>query len=153
MQGNRVDSWLLVVESQITNLTPSPFFGHNLCFKRPNESWEPILHIYVSRTFQWYKEIFNPLSFDPYNRPLKMWESMRILAPKMETPLGVWGFIPSHSLTLLGACGVTPMLPSWSATLQAIALVASPKLGLQQHSTIGRGFWCAYYNATQYHWH
>ncbi len=31
MQGNRKDSWLLVVRSQIGNLTPDPSFGHNLC--------------------------------------------------------------------------------------------------------------------------
>jgi hypothetical protein len=24
-----------------------------------------MLNIYVSRAFQWYKEIFNPMSFDP----------------------------------------------------------------------------------------
>jgi hypothetical protein len=35
-QGNRGDSQLLVVEGQIANLTPNPFFGHNLCFKCPN---------------------------------------------------------------------------------------------------------------------
>jgi len=34
--GNRVDSWLLVVGSQIANLIPSPSFGHNLCFRCPN---------------------------------------------------------------------------------------------------------------------
>jgi len=33
MHGNRVDSRLLVVGSQIINFTPSPSFGHNLCFK------------------------------------------------------------------------------------------------------------------------
>jgi hypothetical protein len=51
MQGNRVDSRLLVVGSQIANLTIDPFFGHNLCFKCPNGSCEPILDIYVSITF------------------------------------------------------------------------------------------------------
>jgi len=30
-QGNRDDSWLSMVESQIGNLTPSLSFGHNLC--------------------------------------------------------------------------------------------------------------------------
>jgi hypothetical protein len=30
-KGNRVDSWLLVTESQIINLTPDLSFGHNLC--------------------------------------------------------------------------------------------------------------------------
>jgi hypothetical protein len=32
MQGNRGDSQLFVVGSQIANLTPSLSFGHNLCF-------------------------------------------------------------------------------------------------------------------------
>jgi hypothetical protein len=44
-QGNRGDSWLLMVRNQIGNLTPGPSFGHNLCFKCPNESCEPILDI------------------------------------------------------------------------------------------------------------
>jgi len=45
MQGNRGDSWLLVVGSQITNLIPDPSFGHNLCLKCPNGSCEPIRHL------------------------------------------------------------------------------------------------------------
>jgi len=51
-QGIRVDSRLLVVESQTVILIPDLYFGHNLCFKYPNGSCEPILDIYVSRTFQ-----------------------------------------------------------------------------------------------------
>jgi hypothetical protein len=31
--GNLDDFWLLVVGSQTAHLTPSPSFGHNLCFK------------------------------------------------------------------------------------------------------------------------
>jgi hypothetical protein len=46
-------------------------------------------------------------------------------------PLGVWGFIPSHSFALPGAWNVTPRLPSWPALLQALALATSPKLGLR----------------------
>jgi hypothetical protein len=44
-QGNLINSWLLVVRSQIVNLTPDPSFGHNLCFECPNGSCEPILQI------------------------------------------------------------------------------------------------------------
>jgi hypothetical protein len=55
MQENRGDPRLLVVGSQIANLTFDPSFGHNLCLKYSNESCEPILNIYVSRNFQWYK--------------------------------------------------------------------------------------------------
>jgi hypothetical protein len=131
-QGNRVDSRLLVVRNQIVNLTPDLSFGHTLCFRCPNGSWKPSLDIYVPRVFQWYKEILNPLSFDPCNCPLKIWKSTGTQIPKVEAPLGVWRFIPSHFLTLLGTCSVTPELPSCPATLQALALVASPRLGLRQ---------------------
>jgi len=39
------DFQLLVVGSQIVNLIPILSFAHNLCFKCPNGSWEPILDI------------------------------------------------------------------------------------------------------------
>jgi hypothetical protein len=45
MQGNQVDFWLLVVGSQVANLTPDLSFGHNLCFRCRNGSCEPILYI------------------------------------------------------------------------------------------------------------
>ncbi len=48
-----------MVRSQIGNLTPGPFFGHNLRFKCPNESCKPTLDIKVPRAFQRYKELFN----------------------------------------------------------------------------------------------
>jgi hypothetical protein len=66
-QGNRGD--------QIVMLTFGPFFGHNLCFKCPNGSCEPILNIYVLIAFQWYKELCNPLGFDPCNCSLRIWKS------------------------------------------------------------------------------
>ncbi len=44
-QGNRGDSQLLVVKSQLDNLTPGPSFGHNLCVKCSNGSCKPILDI------------------------------------------------------------------------------------------------------------
>jgi hypothetical protein len=46
-KGSQGDSRLLVVNSQIGNLTPSPSFGHNLCFNYPNGSCKPILDVYV----------------------------------------------------------------------------------------------------------
>jgi hypothetical protein len=64
-QVNWVYSQLLMVGSQIANLTPGLSFGHNLCFKCSNESCELILDIYVSKSFQWYKNLFNPMGFDP----------------------------------------------------------------------------------------
>ncbi len=44
-QLNYGDSKLLVVTNQIGNLIFDPSFGHNLCFKYPNGSCEPILDI------------------------------------------------------------------------------------------------------------
>ncbi len=88
---NQGDFWLLVVGSQIGSLTPDPSFGHSLCFKYSNGSCEPILDIYVLRTFQRFKVFFNPINFDPWNRPLKIRES------QSGSPFGsVW----VHSFTL-----------------------------------------------------
>jgi len=103
-QVNRVDSWPFLVGSQIGNLTPNPFFGHNLCFKCPNEQCDPILNICIPRDFQWYKERHNPLSFDPWNCSLKFGESTGTPSPKVGVALGVWGFTPSHFPTLPGVC-------------------------------------------------
>jgi hypothetical protein len=131
MQGNRVDSQFLMVESQIANLIPGLSFEHNLCFRCQNESCEPILDIYVPRAFQWYKKRFNPMGFDPYNCFLKIRKSTGTPTPKVGAPLGMWRFIPSHFPTLPGAWDVTLGLLSWPGPLQTLALVASPILGLQ----------------------
>jgi hypothetical protein len=96
-QGRQGDSWLLVVESQIGNLTPGLSLGHNLCFNYPNGSCKPILDIYVLKAFQWFKELFNPMGFDPYNWSLKIQESIGTPTPKVGVHLGVWRFIPSPS--------------------------------------------------------
>jgi hypothetical protein len=48
-QGNKGNYWLLAVGSQFDNLTLGPFFGHNLCFKYPNGSCEPISNIKIPR--------------------------------------------------------------------------------------------------------
>jgi hypothetical protein len=48
----RVDSRLLVVGSQIANLTPGPSFAHNLGCICPNDQCEAISDIYTSRPFQ-----------------------------------------------------------------------------------------------------
>jgi hypothetical protein len=93
-QRNQVESGLLVVGSQIANLTPDLSFSYNLCFRCPNGSCEPILDIYVSISFQWYKELSNPMVFYPYNHILKIWESIGTPTPQMGVHLGVWRFIP-----------------------------------------------------------
>jgi len=107
-QGNQGNSRLLAVGSQIGHLTPGLSFGHILCFRYPNGSCEPILNIYVLRSFHWYNKIFNPMSFDLCNHLLKIQEFIGTPSPKMGAHLGVWGFIPSHFLALPRAWNVTP---------------------------------------------
>jgi len=131
---NQGNSWLLMIGSQIGNLTPYFFFGHNLCFRYPNGSCEPILDIYVPRTFQCFSEIFNPMGFEPLNFFLKIWESIGTPTLKVGAHLGIWRFIPSHSPTLPRAWNVTPRFHSWPAPLQALALVVSPRVGLQHNN-------------------
>ncbi len=72
-----VDSWLLVVRSQIANLTPSPSFVHNLGCRCPNDQCEASLDIYTSRTFQWNQEHPNARCFGPSTRALSFWEFRR----------------------------------------------------------------------------
>jgi hypothetical protein len=105
------------------SLTLDPSFGHNLYFKCSNEQCELILDIYVSKDFQWYKECHKPWSFDPWNRSLKFQKSTGIPSPKVGVALGVWGFTPSHFLTLTYIpesmwCDSRPY--SWPATLQPL---------------------------------
>jgi hypothetical protein len=90
------DSQLLVGRSQIDTLIPELSFCHNLCFKYSNESYEPILDIYVSKSFQWYKELFDLMSFDPWNTYLGFHRDSN---SQNGSPLGsVW----VHFLTLSG---------------------------------------------------
>ncbi len=107
--------------------------GHNLCLKCPNGSWEPISNIYVSRDFQWYKELFNPMGFAP---TIPIWifrNPSGFQFPKCrELAWECGGVIPSHSPTFPRTWNVTPNLHTWPTPLQALALVASPRLGLQQ---------------------
>jgi len=74
---DRVDSRLFVVGSQTVNLTPSPSFAHNLCCRYPNGSCEAIFDIYISRSFQWYKEYFKARCFSLCCWALKLRESRR----------------------------------------------------------------------------
>jgi len=150
MQGNRGDFLLLVVGGQIANLIPGLSFDHNLCFRCPNGLCKPISNIYVPRVFQWYKGRFNPMNFDPCNGPLKIWESIKSLTPKVGAFLGVWGFLPSHSPTLSGAWDVTFGLLSWPTTLQALTLVASPRLGLRHFGSHFRS--STYFSLSRISW-
>jgi hypothetical protein len=71
----RVNSRLLMVESQITSLTPNPSFAHNLGYICPNDSCKAIFDIYTSIPFQWYKEHPNARCFDPWTWALSFRES------------------------------------------------------------------------------
>jgi hypothetical protein len=127
MQGSQGDSQLLVVRSQIANLTPGFSFGHNLCFRCPNGSCKPILDIYVLIAFQWYGELLEPLGFDPCNHSLNIGESIGTPTPNMGVHLGVWGFFPSHSFALLGVWECDSWAYSWLTPLQALCLGHEPK--------------------------
>jgi len=61
-QVNQGDFRFLVVESQIDTLIFDPSFDHNLCFNYSNVTCKLILNIHISRAFQWYKELFNPMN-------------------------------------------------------------------------------------------
>jgi hypothetical protein len=127
-QVNQGDSQLLTIENQIGTLISDLSFGHNLCFKYSNESCKPILDIYVSRYFEWYKDLFNPMSFDLWNCSMKGWNSIKTPTPKVRAHLRVCGFIPSHSPTLPGASNVIFELHFQPSPLQALALVTSLRL-------------------------
>jgi hypothetical protein len=71
------------------------------------------------------------MGFDPCNRSLKIQESIKTLISKVGTHLGVWRFIASHSPALPGVWNVILGLHYWPTLSQTLALVASPRLGLQ----------------------
>jgi len=138
-QINEGNSWLLVVKSQIGTLTPSLSFSNNLCFNYSNESCKPIFDIFISRSFQWYKELFNLMIFGPWNCSLKIQESIKTLIPKVGAHLRVCGFIPSHFPIIPGEWMwppgyiLCPHLFKPLLWLQTLALVASPRLGSWHH--------------------
>jgi hypothetical protein len=78
-----IDSWLLVVGSQIASLTPGPSFAHNLGYKCPNGQCEAILDIYASRPFQWHQEHLNARCFGPFCRTPNIRESQRTPSPQL----------------------------------------------------------------------
>jgi hypothetical protein len=88
----QVDSWLLVVGSQIASLTPGPSFAHNLGCRCPNGQCEAIFDIYVSRPFQWHQERLNARCSGPCCRALNIRESRRTPNPHF---FQVLGFTPT----------------------------------------------------------
>jgi hypothetical protein len=102
------DSRFLVVGNQIDTLNLGLSFDHNLCCKYSNGSCKLILNIYISRNFQWYKEVFNPMNFGPSNWSLEIWESLG----------SVWAYSFTVSCTP-GRVNVILELHSWPSPLHA----------------------------------
>jgi len=127
------DSWLLRVGNQIDTLTPCLSFDHNLCCKYSIGSCKNILDIYISKNFQWYNDVLNPMNLDLSNFSLKIWGSLGTPIPKMGAHLGVCGLIPSHFLEL-------PKVWMWfpgyifghQLSMPLATLVARLRLGLWQ---------------------
>jgi hypothetical protein len=126
------DFWLLMVKNQIDILTLDPSFSYNLCYKYSNRSCKPILNIYVLKTFQWYKEIFNQMNFDLSNFSLKNLKVYQDFNSQNESPFGnVW----AHSLTLSytsKSVNVTIGLHSRPTPFHGLALFVNLRLGLWQ---------------------
>jgi hypothetical protein len=130
--------------STFDNLTPSLYFGHNLCCKYSNKSCKSILDIYVSKDFQWHKKSFNPMNFDPSNCFLNIQKSFGTSIPKVGAHLGMCGFIPSHSSTFLG---VWMWLPGYILSPHLsmfFTLVTKPKLGSWHSHALTLIFWQTY---------
>jgi hypothetical protein len=120
-------------QSQIGILTPGFSFGLNLCFKYPNGSCKLIFTIYAPRAFQWYKDSFNPMSFD---LTIALW--------RFKSPFGLqllkWEIIwecEVHSLTL----SYTPMNMKCDSRASFLAhTFASPYLGHKAKAKIATIF-------------
>jgi hypothetical protein len=134
MWGIKVNLWLLMVGSQTASLTPGLSFDHNLCFKCPNGSCEPILNIYVSINFQWCKQFFELMGFDPSNRALKIWESIWESNSHNGSSLGS---VKVHSLTLFAPFALprTYMWCDFRASLLTCNL-ASPCIGREPKAKV-----------------
>jgi hypothetical protein len=130
-KGNQGDSQLLMVRSQIANLTPSLSFGHNLCFKCPNGSCKPVLDIYVSIAFQWYEELFEPLCFDPCNHFWTFGSPPGLQLPTWEFTLECEGSFPHTLLHSQGHENATLRLNLGSHPCKPFVLVANRRLGLR----------------------
>jgi len=127
MQVNQSDSWLLVIGSQIEILTLSLSLSHNLCFKYSNGSCNPILDICISKSFQWHKEVFNLMSFDPWNHSLKIQDSIGIPTPK-GVHLGMCGFIPSHTPSHSQECKCESHVALLARTFPCLCFGRKPKV-------------------------
>jgi hypothetical protein len=125
MRGNWGDSQLLVIGSQIAILIPGLSFGHNLCFRCPNGSWEPILDIWIPIAFQWYKKNSIQWFLTPVITLCRFGSPLELQLPKCEILWECEGsfhhtFLHSreHEMWLLGVpLGPQPCKPFlWSRT-------------------------------------
>jgi hypothetical protein len=96
-----VDSWLLLVGSQIASLTPGPSFSHNLGFRCPNGQCEAIRHLHF-KTFPMTSRTPQCEVFWAFNSSS---EFSGVLEDSKFPLLGVWAS-PSH----LAQSGVATVL-------------------------------------------
>jgi hypothetical protein len=122
----RVDSWLLVVGSQIASLTPDPSFAHNLGCRCPNDQCKAIFDIYVSRPFQWHQERLNASCFGPCCRALNIRESWRTPNPPLFQVLGFTPHLAKVGLRHI----VYLILKKW---------LWNPHIGKLERNTVGMG--------------
>ncbi len=108
----------------------------SFCFRTPK--WEPKIFkigtLAILKAFK-FQEFFNDIrnsSIQWILTPtITLWKFMTP-TPKVGAHSRVWRFIPSHFFTFLRTWNVTIGLHIWPAPLQALALVTSPRVGLQQ---------------------
>jgi hypothetical protein len=111
-----------MVKSQIDNLIHGLSFAHNLCCWYSNGWCKPILDIYVLRNFQWYKYVFNPMSFDPPNYSLKI----RLQPLKCESTWECVGSFP-HIVSHSQECECEPQVALSACTFPCFCLGFEPK--------------------------
>ncbi len=96
-----------MVGSQISNLTPTPSFDHNLCKSSLNEQYQSTLNIHVSRPFEWHLggAIWSFFAFS--TKALNIRNSLMNATPKVGVHLGVIGLHPLHSPSFVRLCFTT----------------------------------------------
>ncbi len=97
-------------DKQVDNLAIGPSFGHNLCFKCPNGSCEPILDIYILRTSNGIRNSSIQWVLTP---TITLW--------KFRSPLGL-------------------QLPKWELTWECVGSFPPTFLNFQEHEMWLLGF-------------
>jgi len=99
------------------------------------------------------------MSFDPYNCPLKIWESIRTPTPRMGVHLGMCGFILSHFPTLSRAWNMTFKLSLLAHTFASPCPGREPKARVVIRSKLlvrndsPMGLWAIHYISWWPPWH